>query len=289
MSNKPIITTDVDGVLVKWQSGLPYFAQKYNLPVHHILEMIIDDQFVAPKDLFGVDEEFAQQLMVKYNCSDFIRYLAAYDDALKVVNALKDKYDFVAVTALGTSVDAKLNRQFNLNALFPGAFLETFICDHSEPKTKLFEKIKEKYGDRVVAYIDDLPHHVDSAYEVFGGEVNCMFMPRGQRDTSSKYGEKVHNWEHVQRLMNQREFQESLGDKLSDLFKKVEKTTPNWPFDKFPEFPKKWVNPGPSDLKPWYEHPGNLPVYNPGVGYGIGTGIEYLNRQPTAKTTIGKV
>lgn len=286
MSNKPIISTDVDGVLVKWQSGLPYFAQKYNLPVHHILEMIIDDQFVAPKDLFGVDEEFAQQLMVKYNCSDFIRYLAAYDDALKVVNALKDKYDFVAVTALGTSVDAKLNRQFNLNALFPGAFLETFICDHAEPKTKLFEKIKEKYGDRVVAYIDDLPHHVDSAYEVFGGEVNCMFMPRGQRDTSSKYGEKVHNWEHVQRLMNQREFQESLGDKLEKLQKdKFEKVPYQWPPIE-DMFPKKWVNPGPSDYKPWYEHPGNLPVHRP--NFGIGTGIEYLNRQPTAKATIGK-
>lgn len=286
MSNKPIISTDVDGVLVKWQSGLPYFAQKYNLPVHHILEMIIDDQFVAPKDLFGVDEEFAQQLMVKYNCSDFIRYLAAYDDALKVVNALKDKYDFVAVTALGTSVDAKLNRQFNLNALFPGAFLETFICDHAEPKTKLFEKIKEKYGDRVVAYIDDLPHHVDSAYEVFGGEVNCMFMPRGQRDTSSKYGEKVHNWEHVQRLMNQREFQESLGDKLQKIQKgKLEEVPYSWPpIEEM--FPKKWVNPGPSDYKPWYEHPGNLPVHRP--NFGIGTGIEYLNRQPTAKATIGK-
>jgi FMN phosphatase YigB (HAD superfamily) len=286
MSNKPIITTDVDGVLVKWQSGLPYFAQKYNLPVHHILEMIIDDQFVAPKDLFGVDEEFAQQLMVKYNCSDFIRYLAAYDDALKVVNALKDKYDFVAVTALGTSVDAKLNRQFNLNALFPGAFLETFICDHAEPKTKLFEKIKEKYGDRVVAYIDDLPHHVDSAYEVFGGEVNCMFMPRGQRDTFSKYGEKVHNWEHVQRLMNQREFQESLGDKLEKLQKgKLEQLPYPWPQIE-DMFPKKWVNPGPSEFKPWYEHPGNLPVHQP--NFGIGTGIEYLNHQPTAKTTIGK-
>lgn len=286
MSNKPIISTDVDGVLVKWQSGLPYFAQKYNLPVHHILEMIIDDQFVAPKDLFGVDEEFAQQLMVKYNCSDFIRYLAAYDDALKVVNALKDKYDFVAVTALGTSVDAKLNRQFNLNALFPGAFLETFICDHSEPKTKLFEKIKEKYGDRVVAYIDDLPHHVDSAYEVFGGDVNCMFMPRGQRDTFSKYGEKVHNWEHVQRLMNQREFQESLSDKLENIQKgKIEQVPYKWPQIE-DSFPKKWVNPGPSEFKPWYEHPGNLPIHKP--SFGTGTGIEYLNRQPTSKVTIGK-
>lgn len=280
MSNKPIITTDVDGVLVKWQSGLPYFAQKYNLPVEHILQMIIDDQFVAPKDLFGVDEDFAQQLMQKYNCSDFIRYLAAYDDALKVVNALKEKYDFVAVTALGTSVDAKLNRQFNLNALFPGAFLETFVCDHSEPKTKLFEKIKEKYGDRVIAYIDDLSHHVDKAFEVFGDEIECMYMPRGNRSEASKFGEKVENWHHVERLLNRRRHKDSLNLKATELFKDVDKVEDVWR-DVFNN-PNKWVAPTITPWKPWYEHPGNnLPQ--------IGTGIEYLTRQPTSKCMIGKL
>lgn len=285
MSNKPIITTDVDGVLVKWQSGLPYFAQKYNLPVHHILEMIIDDQFVAPKDLFGVDEEFAQQLMAKYNSSDFIRYLAAYDDALKVVNALKEKYDFVAVTALGTSVDAKLNRQFNLNALFPGAFIETFVCDHSEPKTKLFEKIKEKYGDRVVAYIDDLPHHVDNAFEVFGSSVMPLFMPRGQRDTESKYGEQVHNWEHVKRLMNKLEYTDHQLEVATDVMKKVTKVPVDWPFLTLKK-PNVWKQLDDSGLRPFYEYPGHLNI--PAPQYGIGTGIEYLNNQATSKKTLGK-
>lgn len=273
MSNKPIIATDVDGVLVKWQSGLPYFAQKYNLPVHHILDMIIDDQFVAPEDLFGVDSEFAQQLMVKYNCSDFIRYLAAYDDALKVVNSLKEKYDFVAVTALGTSVDAKLNRQFNLNALFPDAFIETFICDHSAPKKDLFEKIKDKYGDRIIAYIDDLSHHVDHAFEVFGPNVKTMFMPRGHRDTQSMYGERVDNWERVKVLLNQQSYQmEKSNNDLSISVEEVVDKLRNHPiFDKIENpFPKKWVAPSVSPWTPWYS-PANT-----------GTGIEYLDRQPTS-------
>lgn len=40
---KPVILTDIDGVCLSWQSGLPYFAQKYNLPLEHILKMIQDE------------------------------------------------------------------------------------------------------------------------------------------------------------------------------------------------------------------------------------------------------
>lgn len=40
---KPTILTDIDGVCLSWQSGLPYFAQKYNLPLEHILKMIQDE------------------------------------------------------------------------------------------------------------------------------------------------------------------------------------------------------------------------------------------------------
>ncbi|UJD20413.1 hypothetical protein T47t1_200 [Escherichia phage T4] len=79
---KPTILTDIDGVCLSWQSGLPYFAQKYNLPLEHILKMIQDEKFISPGKLFNCDEELGVKLIEKYNRSDFIRYLSPYKDAL---------------------------------------------------------------------------------------------------------------------------------------------------------------------------------------------------------------
>lgn len=59
-NERPVIATDVDGVLLSWQSGLPYFAQKYNLPLEHILEMIQDDKFIKPGTLFGCDDSLGE-------------------------------------------------------------------------------------------------------------------------------------------------------------------------------------------------------------------------------------
>ncbi|BBC78266.1 hypothetical protein KNT65_gp227 [Escherichia phage EcS1] len=201
---RKVIATDVDGILVKWQSGLPYFAQKYQLPIEGILDFLVDDKFVPPGEIFGCDEEFAVKLLLKYNNSDFIRYLAPYDDAVKWVNELKKEYDFVAVTALGNSVDAHLNRQFNLNALFPGAFKDIMVCDFNESKDVLLEKVKEKYGDRVVCYVDDLGSHIESAVKVFEGtDVVSYHMPRGQRTAPNlKSYDAVNDWEHLAKELN---------------------------------------------------------------------------------------
>lgn len=197
----PVIATDIDGVVVKWQSGLPYFAQKYNLPLQHILDLIIKDTFVSPAELFDCHKELADKLIKKYNSSDFIRYLAPYADALGIINKLKSKYRFVAVTALGTDVDSLLNRKFNLQALFPDAFDDIFVCDHNETKARLFHRVNEKYKGKVVAYVDDMPGHVDTAYE----ELECpvFWMPRGPREEEPTVPhKKVRDWHDLEWSIN---------------------------------------------------------------------------------------
>ena len=267
---KKVVATDVDGVLLSWQSGLPYFAQKYNLPLDHILEMIVDERFIAPKDLFGTEDEvFAQQLLDKYNSSDFIRYLAPYADALKVINRMKDGYDFVAITALGDSVDARLNRQFNLNALFPGAFKEIYMCPHNSSKKELFKRVKEKYGEKLVCYVDDLPKHMNDAADVFPKDVELFWMARGERDGACN-AKVVPTWYEVESVLCTKE-KERL---FNEIHKMVMNTPFNWERVKVAEdiwgLPKNiWKAPDDSTWRP---------------RYGIGTGIEYLNRQPTATT-----
>ncbi|CCI88777.1 phage protein [Yersinia phage phiR1-RT] len=200
---KPIIVTDVDGILVKWQSGLPYFAQKYNLPIDAILDLIVSDKFKSPSEIFSCDEELANSLMEKYNTSDFIRYLAGYHDAIKYVNMLKDKFDFVAVTALSNNLDARLNRQFNLNALFPGAFKDIFLCSHGESKFNILNQVNNKYGERVVCFIDDMPSHINTSQQIsWKSEIKHFWMPRGSHDITPEGNfYEVNTWENIYRAL----------------------------------------------------------------------------------------
>ena len=273
---KPTILTDIDGVCLSWQSGLPYFAQKYNLPLEHILKMIQDEKFISPGKLFNCDEELGVKLIEKYNRSDFIRYLSPYKDALCVINKLKEDYNFVAVTALGDSIDALLNRQFNLNALFPGAFSEVLMCGHDSSKEELFKKAKEKYN--VICYIDDLAHHCDHASEILN--VPVYWMARGERDSIPKTAQRVYTWNDVEnKLFSPKENKESFDSEkaIKDVIEKMIKN------DSFP-WNTTWRTPGFNPYNhlyhPYQTHPFQTWNYiKPG-------GVEYLYNRPTSGDNI---
>lgn len=254
-NERPVIATDVDGVLLSWQSGLPYFAQKYNLPLEHILEMIQDDKFIKPGKLFGCDEQLGEQLIEKYNCSDFIRYLAPYMDALRNINKLKKAYDFVAVTALGDSIDARLNRQFNLNALFPGAFQDIQMCGHNESKELILTKVRLKYGSRLKFYVDDLPHHCQAAKRIL--DVPVYWMVRGERDGFADDCLKVKDWDDLVAAETRRQ---DLSKNLETIQSEINRRSGphNWqtgwpPFDRIKSKPESYRNVKPNDLRAYYD------------------------------------
>lgn len=180
---KPVILTDIDGVAVKWQSGLPFFLAKHNMPTDVALACIVDEQFRSMKEIFGCNESLAKLMMEEYNNSSYIRYLSAYDDALIHINELKRDFDFVAITALGTEPGASLNRIANLNTLFPGAFTEVAVVNHGESKTDLFKEVKKQYGDRLVCFIDDLAVNLDHCHAVMP-DLQLFHMKRGPREDS---------------------------------------------------------------------------------------------------------
>lgn len=243
---RPVIVTDVDGVLLSWQSGLPFFAQKYNLPLEHILSMIQDDKFLSPGKLFDCDEALGARLIEKYNSSDFIRYLSAYMDALKMINTLKKRFDFVAITALGDTIDARLNRQFNLNALFPGAFQELLICDHNASKEELFLKARLKYGPRIQYYVDDLAKHVDAAQKILGCPV--YWMPRGHRDEEPTVPHtKVEDWNNLVAIELKIEEAKRINKNPHELYWVNGFLRPKEDF-----MPKRWTASTPSKLKAFY-------------------------------------
>ncbi|UQS94032.1 hypothetical protein ABNavy1_210 [Acinetobacter phage AB-Navy1] len=178
-SKRPVVLIDVDGVCVKWQSGLPYFMAKHAIPTEKALECILTEEFMTPSQLFGCDPSIAKTFVEEYNKSNFIKYLAPYDDALEMINMMKEHWDFVAVTALGTDKETVMNRLFNLNALFPGAFKDIFVCDFGESKDKVLERVRQKHQN-IVMFIDDLGSNIESAARVLP-DIPRYYIQRGPR------------------------------------------------------------------------------------------------------------
>jgi hypothetical protein len=197
MNKRPVILTDIDGILVSWASGLPFFAAKHNMPTDVMIEMCVDERFRPMSEIFGCSEEFAEKLMFEYNNSSFIRYLQGYSDALVVVNRLKAKYDFVGITALGNTPAASLNRIANLNILFPSAFKDLMVVNYNESKTGRYLEAKKKYGDRIVCFIDDLSMNLEDAHNVMS-TLPLIHMIRGQRDVPKCKVKTMSNWFDVE-------------------------------------------------------------------------------------------
>lgn len=198
---KPVILTDVDGILVKWQSGLPFFAAKHNMPTDVMISMCVSEKFIPMDKIFGCSKEVAEKLFMEYNNSSYIRYLQGYDDALIVVNRLKQHYDFVGITALGNTATAALNRIANLNTLFPSAFKDMMMVDYGESKTARYLEAKKKYGDRIVCFIDDLATNLDDAHNVMS-TLPLIHMIRGEREDPACEVIGTNSWFDVEEWLN---------------------------------------------------------------------------------------
>lgn len=194
---KPVILTDIDGIAIKWQSGLPFFLSKHNMPTDVALQMVTDEKFRDMMEIFGCDRQLANILLEEYNNSSFIRYLNAYDDALVVINRMKAKYDFVAVTALGTTPTASLNRIANLNTLFPSAFKEVMVVGYGESKVHRYLEAKAKYGERLVCFVDDLPGNLNDCHNVIS-QLPLFHMLRGAREQTKAPHTVVKSWYEIE-------------------------------------------------------------------------------------------
>lgn len=209
---KKVIITDVDGVILKWQSMLPFFAQEKGIDLSEILKCQYTEEFIHTKDLFKCTPERARKLKHEYHNSNWIRHLTAYNDALDVLNSLnKDVYKVIAVTALDNTDTALENRSYNLNVLFPGVFSEIHLTDND--KTGAFTEIivnQSRKGNEIVAYVDDLPDHILTFRETYKNLTrddfpfeNLFLLARGPRDSffsydTEKYRDcKVNNWYEI--------------------------------------------------------------------------------------------
>lgn len=151
------VLLDVDGVLLDWFSRFPYFLKEKGLDHEHAIRMFANNQFSSLEELTGLPTEQATELSIEYQRSKYMKYLSPYKDALQVVNLLKHKYNFIAVTAV---LDDPLTLQYrteNLEFWYPGAFSKVHCVGINQSKFEVLSKY-----DRTV-FVDDSPGHIIEA------------------------------------------------------------------------------------------------------------------------------
>lgn len=215
---KKIIVTDIDGVVLKWQQMLPFFAQEKGIDLSDILKVQYSEEFIHTKDLFKCTLEFARELKKEYHNSIWMKYLNAYNDAIEVLNELKNNgYTFIAVTALEKSETTLRNRSFNLNVLFPGVFSEIHLTDNNKENAFYRILIEEtKKGNEIIAYVDDLVNHINTFDNCVKDINDTGFsiaplkfqLARGKRDNYIKEdlsNYRVNNWYDIKEIIKQKD------------------------------------------------------------------------------------
>lgn len=161
---KETIVFDVDGVLLKWSSNLPFFALEHGIDPVKVLKAYSVHDHWHPCDLFGVDDtKIAYDLIKRYNSGKYGRYLSAYEDAVSSLYLLAKKYNIVCLTSFGVGTELWLNRKKNLEAFFPKLISHLICIDLGESKVNEMKLLMKEH--KVVAFVDDQLYNIDAIKE----------------------------------------------------------------------------------------------------------------------------
>jgi len=194
-TNKPVLILDVDGVLLKWESNLPFFALDHGIKIKGVLKNYSRATHISFNELFGIkNTPIAQQLMTKYNTSAYGRHLSAFDDAIESVYKLKKKYKLVILTSFGDTIEHYTNRCKNLQAFYPDLFAEIICISYDKPKSTMLKDISITHG-KIAGFVDDQLHNVDDVRhyaEKIGFDTlanNCIHM--NHYDETAQYSNMI--------------------------------------------------------------------------------------------------
>lgn len=194
LDSQKIVLIDCDGVILKWGSRLREFAS--NLGIDVDTTKTDAEIYTTPEDVFLTDRESANELVNEYH-KMMLDCLLPYHDT-KYINESDCK--FVVVTAIGTDPELIKLRWDNLQFYFKDKIINLMCCEPNESKLELFNKAKELYGDRVVAYIDDLTHHIEDCKKVFN--IPCYHITRGEAVPCDGNWESIRNLNEVNEIVN---------------------------------------------------------------------------------------
>ncbi|SHH64033.1 hypothetical protein [Ferrimonas marina] len=174
---KPILATDVDGVLLNWKGGVAAFNASRGVATPR--EYLCPRNDVPLRQLFDTEcRDQAYDLMIEFNRSPMLGQLPLLDpSAVDVLQRLSQHFDIVAITSVGEWAETHERRRQNLKDLFGDVFREVVCLPLRVSKKEHLARFTEQ--GRVVAWFDDLAEHVETGKELGIPSYQFQFCPNG--------------------------------------------------------------------------------------------------------------
>ncbi len=184
---KTKVIFDADRVLVDWFSQIRNYAIQNNLQHEHLDELLKEQRFIKPSELFKVDEVKALLHFKKYNNSDLIRQLNYQQkEAVTHVRNISKNAELLVLSCLGvdgvTEKQVK-NRKENLQEIYGNVFSDFIIINFGESKEDYLREIKP------IMFVDDAEKHIIEGQNA-GIQLNILYR---HNEDLEKYKEKGFN------------------------------------------------------------------------------------------------
>lgn len=187
-----IILTDVDGVLLDWETAFEHYAiaQGYTFNENKRVVYSMDAQL-------GITQQEASKLIGDFNHSVAFGNIAPWRDSVEYVKRFKDKgWKFVAITTAGEHPDTWPLRRKNLDAVFGAGVIDKLhvLPLHGDKGVELV-----KYRDSGLFWIEDKPSNAVLGYQ-YG--LNPLLMNTLHNERYLGGAPRVNTWKDIYRIIN---------------------------------------------------------------------------------------
>lgn len=187
-----IILTDVDGVLLDWETAFEEYATARGYAFNQNKRIVygMDQQL-------GISQEEASKLIGDFNHSEEFGRIAPYRDSVEYVKRFKDEgWKFIAITTAGEHPYTWPLRRTNLNVVFGDSAIDELhvLPLHGDKGVELV-----KYKDSRLFWIEDKPSNAVLGYQ-YG--LNPLLMSTTHNDSYRGGVPRVNTWEEIYKIIN---------------------------------------------------------------------------------------
>ncbi len=182
---KKKILTDIDGVVLDWESSFTAWMSKEGYEV-------VNENVYKQSKRYGIEQQFADTLVKTFNECAWIGYIKPLRDAKSIIDEmLSEHYHFEAITSLSTDHWAGELRRVNLERFFGRSAFRRVRCIETGADK---DDILKEY-DRGHWWIEDKPANCLAGLEA--GHRPILIDHPFNRDFSHPDVMRAENWKQV--------------------------------------------------------------------------------------------
>lgn len=200
--NRKVILTDVDGVLLEYDSHLDAYLRAEK-DIH-----LTSEDWEGKRFLFeaaNIDEDYEISIFVDFMHSNYFRSMPSKPCAADVVMRLHAQgYRFVAITSVGQGVDHQDmkrthdNRLHNLELRFPGVFDDVYMTQFHESKHDILAKFNAS------VWVEDTIKNANIGHAL--GHHSIIMKSQRYRARDNVHGlPVVDNWHQIEYMIKGRQ------------------------------------------------------------------------------------